>query len=116
MPLIGKHSHGIVKTEYTKEEKYMKKVLSLLLALCLLLCFSLSVSAAEVTSGTVSARDGEFQWNFVDGTLTLKGSGYAIDDCPWEHLRDQITNIVFDGKDTFNNLPSFNSTCALPFS
>ena len=53
----------------------MKKVLSLLLALCLLLCFSLSVSAAEVTSGTVSARDGEFQWNFVDGTLTLKGSG-----------------------------------------
>ena len=72
----------------------------------------LPVRAEQVTSGTLDGRTTTMTWEFEDGTLTITGDDYCIDDktAPWEHLRYEIESIVFDGSLTiipeiFSNFP-----------
>lgn len=87
---------------------------AILMALCLVVTMVpvLPVRAEQVTSGTLDGRTTTMTWEFEDGTLTITGDDYCIDDktAPWEHLRYEIESIVFDGSLTiipeiFSNFP-----------
>ncbi len=95
----------------------IKRFVALGLVLCLFLSiFPAHVNATEVTSGTLDGRRSTLAWEFADGILTITGDDYCVDEktIPWEHLRDQIKSIVFDGSLTilgnqFSGFPNLTS-------
>ena len=99
-----------------------RKITALLLVLCMLLPLSISAFAAEADEHTIydSAPDEEtvvsneaatsgtiqnsgIRWSLDEkGWLTISGSGEApvfqsADDQPWSAVRDQITEVWFEG-------------------
>ena len=92
----------------------IKSVVAFVLVLCMCMVYiPVQADAAEITSGTLIGRMGTLTWDYANGILTITGDDYCIDDktVPWEHLKDRIKSLVFDGSlsqvgEHFNDLPN----------
>ena len=73
----------------------MKKLLNILLVLCLL---AVPVRAEEIETSGICGED--MVWEYVDGVLTIEGSGYMDDfeeDAPWAAFKDEIKRVELKG-------------------
>ena len=96
----------------------MKRILTVLLTLCLLLSMAVPVFAtesAEVTEEPTFAQPenacGEdMTWEFLEGTLTITGSGDMDDfesEAPWADHKDEIKRVVLSGSITYIGARAF---------
>lgn len=98
----------------------MKRLLTVLAALCLFVsAMGNTVFATEPTTVTRAPNEcGEgITWKFDDGILTITGDG-AMDDfeegtAPWESHKDDITEVVIEGKLTYIGAFAFKNYDAL---
>ena len=98
----------------------MKRILTSLIALCLLLgTMGTAVFATEPTTITRAPDEcGEgITWEFRDGVLTISGDG-QMDDfeegaAPWNAHKDDITELVIEGKLTYIGAFAFKNYDAL---
>ena len=96
----------------------INKFLSVPIALCIgfsslpMMPFMTSTTIAEAVSTTSGTCGDSLTWEFVDGTLTISGTGTMMEgayysDYPWADIRLDITKVVIEegvtsiGKDAF---------------
>lgn len=100
----------------------MKKLIAMMLALCLILTAAPMVFATETdeTETVVRAADecGEgITWAFDGGVLTITGDG-KMDDfeengAPWQAHKDEITEVIIEGKLTYIGAYAFKDCDSL---
>ena len=102
----------------------MKKLLTLILALCLCMSMALPAFATEDVEETeeidavqtVNTCGDDLTWEFVDGTLTITGTG-AMDDfsdeAPWAEHKKEIKRVVLSGGVTYIGARAFSNYDAL---
>ena len=85
----------------------INKFLSVPIALCIgfaslpMMPFMTSTTIAEAVSTTSGTCGDSLTWEFVDGTLTISGTGTMMEgayysDYPWEDIRLDITKVVIE--------------------
>lgn len=98
----------------------MKRILTVLIALCLsVTAMGTAVFATEPTTVTRAPNEcGEgITWEFDNGVLTITGDG-EMDDfeegaAPWESHKEDITEVVIEGKLTYIGAFAFKNYDAL---
>lgn len=89
----------------------MKKLLTMILALGLMMTMAFPVLATEVEDTTENFCGEDMTWEYLDGTLTITGSGQMDDfeaEAPWAAYKKEIKRVVFSGDITYIGARAFS--------